>query len=142
MAKIRSQGTTLHISNENADSTAYGSATFDKVNGVTEIGEPDGEAQEIDTTDLDSVAKEFLMGIPDNGKFSVSGHVVDDDPGQLECLAARDAQQLRWVKITDVLGNVAYFKAAPLRVNITGASVNGVKPFNASFRISGPITYV
>lgn len=139
MAKIKSQGTVLAISNEDTG-TAYGTATFDDVAGVTSIGTPDGEAAEIDTTDLDSVATEFLMGVPNNGKFSISGQVVDSDAGQAELRTARDAQELRWIKITDSESNVAYFEGVVTRYADFGAQVNGVKPFEASIRISGPIT--
>jgi hypothetical protein len=142
VAKIKSQGTTLHISSENADATVYASATFVKVNGLRTIGSPDGEASEIDTTDLDSAAAEFMMGVPDNGKFAAAGHAVDGDAGQAELLDARNTQQLRWVKITDSAANVAYFKAVVTRYSDIGAEVNGVRPLEASFRISGAITYV
>lgn len=142
MAKVKSQGTTMHVSNEDADATVYATATFAKVNGLRSIGAPDGEAAEIDTTDLDSTGTEFMMGLPDNGKFSVSGHVVDGDLGQAEMLEARNAQQVRWVKITDSAGDIAYFKAVFPRVSNMGAEVNGVKPFEGTVRISGGITYV
>lgn len=142
MAKIKSQGTTLHISNEDVDATAYATATFVKVAGIRSIGNPDGESAEIDTTDLDSVATEFMIGLPDNGKFSISGQAVAADPGQGELLAARDGQELRWIKITDSAAKVAYFKGAVTKFADLGAEVNGVKPVEGSIRISGGITRV
>ena len=141
MGKIKSQGTAFHVSNENADTTAYATTTFVKVNGLRSIGDPDGEAAEIDTTDLDSEATEFEMGLPDNGKFSISGHVVDGDTGQLELRETRAAQEKRWAKITNSKGKIAYCKAVFPRVSDLGAEVNGVVPFSATVRISGGITY-
>lgn len=138
MAKKRSQGTKLYISQETT-ATAYGSATFVQVKGVTEIGEPDGEAAEIPITDLDSEATEFMMGLPDNGKYPISGHAVTADPGQAEMLEARNNQELRWFKQVDSTGAVAYHEGVVPRFSTLGASVNGVKPMSGTIRISGPI---
>jgi len=140
MAKIKAQGTVLRISTEDADGTAYAGATMNAVTGLTSIGEPDGEAAEINTTDLNSTAKEFMMGLPDNGKFSISGQKVVSDAGQLAAIAARNAQRTVWVDITDSLGTKVYFKAVIPRATNMGAEVDGVVPFNATVRISGSIS--
>lgn len=139
MTKIKSQGTKLFVGTEDADVEAYDADNLVQVKGLRSIGNPDGEAAEIDTTDLDSEATEFMMGLPDNGKFSVSGHAIDDDPGQVACLAAREAQELRWVRVTDSKGKFARFKAIVPRFSNLGAEVNGVKPVEGTFRISGAI---
>tara|TARA_R110000787_G_scaffold94640_2_gene197455 strand:+ start:92 stop:517 length:426 start_codon:yes stop_codon:yes gene_type:complete len=138
---MKSQGTTVHISNE-VTTTAYASATFAKIGRVRSIGEPDGEAAEIDTTDLDSVGKEFLMGIPDNGKITLGMMAETDDVGHTELSEARDAQELRWIKITRTDGSIRYFAAVVLRYTDIGMEVDGVVPSSASLRISGAIVKV
>lgn len=139
---IKSQGSTIHISEENGDTEPYATATFVKIGKVKSIGEPDGEASEIDTTDLDSTDKEFLMGLNDNGKISISMNAVTTDVGHTELFAARDAQELRWIKITRSDAKVRYFKAVVLKMTDIGAEVDGVVPSSATLRISGAITRV
>lgn len=142
MSAGKSQGTTLHVSNENAASTVYASATFAKVGQIRSISEPDGEASEIDTTTLDSTGKEFLMGLPDNGKITLGGFSDDADLGQIELEEAKNAQQLRWIKITLPTGAIRYFKAVCLRFSDFAAEPDGALPFTATLRISGAITRV
>lgn len=139
---IKSQGSTVHVSNEDATATAYASATWAKIGKIRSIGSPDGSAAEIDTTDLDSTGKEFLMGLPDSGKIELSGFAAVSDPGHTELLEAKDAQQLRWVKVTRSDGAVRYFKAVVLKADDIGMEVDGAVPFAATLRISGNIARV
>jgi len=136
---LKAKGTTLHISSDDAETTAYGSAAFVKVGQVSNIGPPSGTAQKIDTTHLESVAKEFLMGIPDNGDIEVSGNALDTDNGQDEMEAAKNAQELRWVKITRSDGSVRYFMAVVLKFTDFEMGVDAKVPFSATFGISGAI---
>lgn len=142
MAKIKTQGTTLHISNEDANATAYASATFAQVKGIRSIPAPDGETSEITTTDLDSEAEEYVPGLPNFGKFSPSGDAIDGDAGQAAVQDAYTAQETRWFRITDSAGGIAYFKGIILRFNNIGAEPNAVKPLSFVVRISGAISYV
>lgn len=139
---IKSQGSTIHISEEDADATAYATATFVKIGQVKSIGEPDGEAAEIDTTHLESTGKEFLMGLNDNGKVAISMNALTTDTGHEELFTARDAQELRWIKITRSDGKIRYFKAVVLKMTDVGMEVDGVVPSSATLRISGAITRV
>jgi hypothetical protein len=52
----------------------------------------DGEASDIDVTSLDSTAKEFKEGLPDNGNFKADFNYVAADPGQIAMRAARRAR--------------------------------------------------
>ena len=138
---LRSQTSTVHISNEDADTTAYGSATFDKGGEVTNIGAPDGEAADIDTTHLDSTAKEFLTGLPDNGNIEISMNGIADDAGHTELLTAMDAQERRWVKITWSNADVWYIKAL-VKKYTWSAGVDAKIEASSSFRTSGSWTRV
>jgi hypothetical protein len=133
---LKGQTTTIHISNENADSTAYGSATFDKVGEVTNIGAPSGEAADIDTTHLESTAKEYLIGLPDEGNVEISMNGIDGDAGHSELITAKNAQNRRWVKITWSSGTITYFKAL-VKKYTWNTGVDSKIEAAASFRISG-----
>jgi hypothetical protein len=139
---IKAQGMTLHISSEDADVTAYASATFVKINGITTIPPIQSTRSEIDETDLDSTAKEYLSGLPDNGSFSPSGNAKDGDSGQEQVKDAFADANRRWLKITDSAGNIVYFKGLVLSFSDNEASVDALLKFEFTARISGAITRV
>src|SRR3990172_3649688 len=73
------------------DSSAYtpwssaGTATpvtYTQILGVKSFSKSGGGASEIDSTDLDSVAKEFLSGLVDYGEFSCEIHQKIGSTGQ------------------------------------------------------------
>ena len=133
---LKSQTSTVHISNEDADVTAYGSATFVKVGEVTNIGAPSGEAADIDTTHLESLAKEYLVGLPDEGNIELSMNALTADTGHLQLIAAKDAQNRRWLKITWSNGDVWYIKAL-VKKYTWSAGVDAKIEASAAFRTSG-----
>lgn len=139
---IKAQGSTVHISVENADTTAYASATFQKVSETTSIGEPDGEAAEIDTTHLESTDKEFMMGLNDNGNIALSGNAKTSDAGHDEMFDANALQEPRWFRITRSDGAIRYFKGFVKKMTDIGMEVDGKVPYSASVRISGAVTRV
>lgn len=140
---MKSQGTVIAVSAENAATTAYATATFTPVGEVTDIGEPDGEAAEIDTTHLGSTDMEFLMGLNDNGNIALTGNATTPlDAGHTELFEANGLQESRWIKITRVDGSIRYFKAFVKRMQDIGMSVNGRVPFSSALRISGAVTRV
>ena len=136
---IKSQTSTVHISAENADSTVFASATFSKIGQVTNIGAPSGEANDIDTTHLESTAKEYLTGLPDNGNIEISMNAVSSDAGHLELIDALDAQERRWLKITWSNGDVWHIQAL-VKKYTWSAGVDAKIEAAASFRTSGAWT--
>lgn len=139
---LKSQGTTLHISSENADETAYASATFVKVGHVVSIGEPSGSAQKIDVSHLESEAKEFDMGLPDNGDVEIGMNALTLDTGQTELFEAKELQDKRHIKITRKDGSIRHFKAYVLKMNDFGMGVDSKVPASATLAITGGITRV
>lgn len=138
---LKSQTSTVHISNEDADSTAYGSATFSKVGEVTNIGAPSGEAADIDTTHLESAAKEYLVGLPDEGNIEIAMNAVANDAGHDELIAAKDDQSRRWLKITWSNADVWYIKAL-VKKYTWSAGVDSKIEAASTFRTSGAWTRV
>lgn len=138
---LKSQTSTVHISNEDADSTAYGSATFDKIGEVVNIGAPSGEAADIDCTHLESLAKEYLVGLPDEGNIELAMNAVSSDAGHSELIDAKDDQTRRWLKITWSSGAIWYIKAL-VKKYTWSAGVDAKIEAAASFRTSGAWTRV
>src|SRR5689334_24688480 len=74
---IKVQGTLLEIKDISVSPVAWRT-----VAGIESFGGPDGEASEIDITDMQSEAMEYLMGLPDEGKMSLGGNASMSDQGQ------------------------------------------------------------
>lgn len=93
MAKnvLPSQGTTISVKT---------GSNYTKISGVTDFsGIGSGAASIIDVTDLDSVAKEKQMGIPDEGSIKISVNYIVADAGQVACDTARTAGTLASFKV-------------------------------------------
>lgn len=133
---LKSQRTTVHISEEDADTTVYGSATFAKIGEVTNVGAPSGEAADIDTTHLESEAKEYLVGLPDEGNIEISMNAIEGDDGHDELLSAKDDQSRRWLKIIWSSGSTWYIKAL-VKKYTWSAGVDNKIDASSSFRTSG-----
>lgn len=137
---IKSQGTIFEISNEDADATVYGSATWNIVGEVSDVGEPSGEAPDIDVTSLGSTAREYLIGLPEEGNIQIQGNFLPTDTGQLELIDAKASQNRRWIRITWTSGAIWYAKAL-VKKYAASAATDGKVPFTAAMRISGAWTH-
>lgn len=135
MAK-KAQGSTVHVSNEDADITAFAAATFAKIGEVKDIQPAGGEAADIDVTHLESAAKEYLVGLPDGGTQQIMFNSLDSDPGQDEMVEAMEVQESRWFKITWASGAVWHYKGRVKKVDRSGG-VDKELTGSASIRMSG-----
>lgn len=63
---ILAQGTLFKVS---ADASP---PTFAAIPEIKSLGGPDGSAPTIDVTDLDSTAREYVLGLKDEGSFSLN----------------------------------------------------------------------
>lgn len=123
--------------------TSGGSAvpdTYTQVKGLQSFDGFDGAADELDTTDLDSTAKEFISGIKDEGKFGFEIKVLKTDNGQIALRAARASGAVTGFKLTLPDGSVATFSALVKTIPTSGA-VNTVMKGKVDTRISGPVTW-
>lgn len=80
MPKTVALGTVLRVETDTP-------GVYIAVGNLTEIGVPGPEKPEIDVTDFDSTASEFLAGLPDNGEISFSGFYNAANVGQELLLA-------------------------------------------------------
>ena len=141
---VKTQGTVCKIGTLNAQTTAPASDTFLTIGEVIGVDGPGGSASVIDATHFASVAKEKLMGLPDEGQVTLRMNVVPDDVGLLEIREARSAQELRNWRIT--LPSSAPtpkqmdFKGFAMSMNYT-AQPDGKWELTATIEISGAVTW-
>lgn len=91
---VVARGTTVHL---NVD----GSPTnFVKIGNVTQFSGPGGQGTVIDASNLDSVAREKLMGLIDEGQFTFTVNLDPDDTGHLALKTARRNKTLCEFKVT------------------------------------------
>jgi len=133
---IESQGVLVFWSTSTAQSTAVA------VDGITGFNGPSGSAGVIDITDLNSTAKEKLMGLPDEGQISLDLVYVSTDIGQVALRTDRATRTRRVVsiKLTDGSSSLVYADAYCTGFSITGA-VDDVIKASATLELSGPLTW-
>jgi hypothetical protein len=133
---ILTQGITMTIDNSGGTPVT--------INGHRSIsGLGSGEAGEIDVTTLASTAKEFMMGLQDNGSFTVSFIWNLDDSGQAELMTARAAQSQRTFILTlpSSTNNVGTMEVFVLSYGPTSIDPDGVVMGEAKFRVTGAISW-
>lgn len=80
MPKTLSLGTKLYVEGDTP-------GVYLHVGNLTSLPLPGPTKPEVDVTDLDSTAAEFLAGLPDNGELACSGFFNYTDAGQALLLA-------------------------------------------------------
>jgi hypothetical protein len=101
----------------------------------------DGTANEIDKTNLSSVAKEFMLGLQDFGHFTFDVDKDFADPGQVACDAAKRAGTLKQFKLTLPNGKTATFSAYVKNSPLDGGVDQILKTTGISLRITGDVVY-
>lgn len=116
-------------------------ATTTKINGVMSFDGFDGTADELDVTDLDSTAKEFISGIKDEGKFGFEiKNLTKTDPGQQALRANRTSGAVVGMTLTLPDLSVATFSVI-VKSMPTSGGVNAVLKGKVDCRISGPVVW-
>jgi hypothetical protein len=110
-----------------------------EVGEITDFDGPSGSASVIDTTNLQSTAKEKLMGLPDEGQFSLTINRQPDDAGQLAVSAARKARTEKNFKLTLSDGSVLSFAGYVLGDTWSGG-VDGKVSGSITIEISGAVS--
>ena len=101
----------------------------------------DGQASEIDTTDLDSTAKEKAQGLQDFGSISLDCNFSPDDAGQVAMRAAKAAGTAKNFKLDypTAVGKTATFSGNVLS-NPQSGGVDAVVGGSFTISISGEVT--
>lgn len=132
MAKTRSLGVILKKTKSGSEATDL------VIRNLTNIGEIGLEAEEIETTTLDSEGKEFIGGGLDAGELSFAGYTEASDEDDLVALYALvQSQALEAFVLTFPSGSKWEFNAYVKLFKEAESEVNGVRGFNGSLRISG-----
>ncbi|MFJ9531253.1 ubiquitin-activating E1 FCCH domain-containing protein [Herbaspirillum sp. NPDC101396] len=132
---IDTTGASAWTSGGTATSVAY---TF--IKGVTGFNGLDGAADELDATDMDSTAKEFLLGLQDFGKFALDINIKREDAGQQAMEAARTTGAPTGFRFTLPNGMVATFDVLVKSTPLSG-SVNALVKGTIDTRITGAVTW-
>jgi hypothetical protein len=132
---ISAQGSTFAI-----DTASSGSATYTAISNVKSFSGFDGSASEIDVTNLSSQAKEYRIGLEDNGQFTLDLDRDFSDAGQTALLAARDSQAAKSFKLLLSNGENAIFTGFVKKFSVQGG-VDAVVKGSVDIRISGPVTW-
>ena len=109
------------------DLTTYasgGSATpvqWTKISNVKSYSGFDGSASEIERTNFDSTAKEFILGLFDPDAFSIEVNQDNSDAGQLALMTALVTGVAKSFKLLLPNGNTATFTAYVKKFNSQGA---------------------
>ena len=123
--------------------TSGGTATpvqWTKISNVKSYSGFDGSASEIERTNFDSTAKEFILGLFDPGAFAIEVDQDNSDAGQLALMTALVTGVAKNFKLILPNGNTATFTAYVKKFNSQGAVDQAIRR-SAELRISGSITW-
>jgi hypothetical protein len=136
---LDSQGVTLEITSN---------SPILAIPEISNIQGPGGQANEIDVTDLNSTAKEFRMGLQDEGSITLDIMYIPGNAAHAALRAARAAQALTTFRLTftdadattsPVTTNTTWtFTAFVLGFEISN-SVDDVTKASVTLRVSGAV---
>ena len=132
---LESQGMTIGLGD------AASPELYTTISEVSDISGPDGSASEIDATDLSSTAKEFKVGLKDEGQVSLTLNYIPADTQHAALRTARNNRTLNNYRITftDSPQTTWTFAAYVLGFSISNG-IDGLTQGSVSLRISGAIT--
>jgi hypothetical protein len=115
-------------------------AVMTEVKEITKFQGFDGSASEIDTTNLQSDAKEVLMGLQDFGKFTMDVSHLPGDAGQIAMRAAKGNRTKQTFLCTFSDESTAAFSGYVLSNPISGG-VDAKVDASFTVRITGDVTF-
>jgi Lambda phage tail tube protein, TTP len=117
-------------------------AAWTQIKNLTAAKGIDGSAKEIDVTNHDSTAVEILLGLQDNGQFSVTVDGDNADAGQVACQTARADGAIRTFKYVLPAGSLptATFTGFVKKFDVD-ATINDKFKRSLDIRISGAVTF-
>ena len=132
---LTSQGMTIAIGN------GASPEVFATINEVKSIDGPGGQTNEIDVTDLNSTAKEFILGLQDEGDITLDMNYLPSDTQHalLRTLRGTGATNNYRITFTDSPATTWTFAALVKGFSISNA-VDNVTGLSVVLRVSGTIT--
>ncbi len=114
--------------------------TYTNISNVKTFTGFDGSASELDKTNLQSTAKEFMLGLVDPGHFTITFDNDQNDAGQSSLRTAQVAGSAQNFKLSLPSGNTASF-VGYVKTFTTDGGVDKVVGAQSQIRISGAVTW-
>lgn len=114
--------------------------TWVAINNVLNFKGFDGQATELDATNLQSAAKEYLLGLQDYGHFTFDVHRDYNDAGQNALDTSKRASSLKSYRLTLPNGKTATFNGFVKNSPLEGAFDALIKATGVMIRITGDVT--
>ena len=129
MAFLEAQGVSFFWSSAAGATTIVTTDAGSKVNQVVSIGGPSGSGGKIDVTNLGSTAKQFLMGLRDEGEITLDVIYDPADAGQVAMFDYRAARtKNNWgIKLSDGSSNMIKGYGFCTGFSLSGAVDDAVK---------------
>ncbi|MDY7070539.1 hypothetical protein PshuTeo2_05610 [Pseudomonas hunanensis] len=138
---VKTQGTQLSVSKiATLDPAEDGLEYADLSVTIKQPQFQGGQSDEIEVTTLASEAKEFTVGLADNGTFSMSGNWKADDEAQTVLRTARDDGEPRAFKSVFKDGTSSTFLGLVTQFT-WDAAPNGTVNGTFNVRITGSVTF-
>lgn len=114
---------------------------FNAVAEVVDFDGPGGTAAEIDVTNLGSTAKEYILGLKDEGDFSLTVNFIPGDAQQTRLFTLRDTRASANFKLVlyDGASTTFSFAGYVKQFSITGKADDKVVG-KIALRITGAVT--
>jgi hypothetical protein len=132
---IESQGLTLEIGDV-GDSPAV----LTEISEIVDVNLFDGQANEIDTTNLQSTAKTRIMGLQDFGSATFEINFLSADAGQVEARAAKASRTKKTFLVTFSNGYTAAFDGYVTQAPIS-AGVDSKVSGSLTILVDGDVTF-
>lgn len=114
--------------------------TWTKVLNVKDYSGFDGSASEIDKTNFDSNAMEYVAGLQDFGQFTINIDVDNTDAGQTALRTAKTAASTKAFKLALPNGKLRVFKGFCKKLSEQGG-VNQTVKASCDVRITGVVNF-
>lgn len=138
---VKTQGTKLSVSKTTTlDPSEAGLVYADLSVTIKQPQFQGGQSDEIEVTTLASEAKEFTVGLADNGTFSMSGNWKADDEAQTVLRTARDDGEPRAFKSVFKDGTSSTFLGLVTQFT-WDAAPNGTVNGTFNVRITGSVAF-
>ena len=126
-------------SNANAAAGTTISWNSNSIGEVTEIGDLDTSADDIEVTDYGSTDgyKEYIQGLKDGGELEVSGNFYPTDTGQSALISDINGGTVRTAVITLPNSVGTWTFSAYVKGFTTSTPIDGQVQFTATLKITG-----
>jgi hypothetical protein len=130
---INSQGAIVEINTGTEQSP-----TWTNIANISSFSGLDGEGADIDVTNLQSVAKEFRVGLKDFGGFSMEIHADYSDAGQQALRSA--GVDVKQFQVTLSNSTTLSFDAVVKNADSINVGIDAVVTGTVSLKITGAVT--